>query len=201
MGKSKRTTGPSYNVWSMMKQRCTNPRAANYVLYGGRGITYDPRWESFDAFNEDMGEKPEGMTLERKNNELGYSKENCVWASVQEQNNNKRNTVKLTFNGETMSMKQWARKLGIPYYRVQYRLRQGYPIEKVLDPTPIVQHRRTVRGVDTKGNEVVFPSLAEAGRHFGSDQRTIFNAICRASEKFGHKWSYIDTETDSDTTI
>jgi hypothetical protein len=73
-----------------MKQRCSNPNNPRYSHYGGRGIGYCPSWESFDNFFSDMGEVPEGLTLERKDNELGYSKDNCVWATVAHQNANKR---------------------------------------------------------------------------------------------------------------
>lgn len=79
----KLSTGPSrtYRTWQAMIQRCTNPNRDNYPAYGGRGITICGRWrESFAAFLEDMGERPDFMTLDRKNPDGNYEKGNCVWA-------------------------------------------------------------------------------------------------------------------------
>lgn len=76
--------------WEAMKRRCLNPKANNYSDYGGRGISIPDKWLKFEGFYEDMGERPEGMSLERINNSVGYSKDNCRWATQKEQNNNKR---------------------------------------------------------------------------------------------------------------
>ena len=74
-----------------MIKRCTNPQSWNWKYYGGRGITVCDRWRySFENFLADMGEKPEGLTLDRTNNELGYSPENCRWSTLSEQAFNRR---------------------------------------------------------------------------------------------------------------
>lgn len=77
---------PTYISWIGMRSRCDYPTHRKYHLYGGVGITYDPRWKDFKTFLADMGERPEGKTLDRKENHLGYHKENCVWATPTEQN-------------------------------------------------------------------------------------------------------------------
>ncbi len=82
---------PYYAVYSSMKTRCYNPEAEPYRWYGARGITVCDRWlQSFWNFVEDMGERPEGFTLERLDNNKNYSPDNCVWASVQDNNKNRR---------------------------------------------------------------------------------------------------------------
>lgn len=79
-----------YQCWSAMKQRCDNPKNTLYSLYGGRGISYDPRWESFENFYEDMGVCPEDMSLDRIDVDGDYSKENCRWTNNTVQMHNRR---------------------------------------------------------------------------------------------------------------
>jgi hypothetical protein len=81
---------PTYSTWLAMWARCTNPANAGWLNYGGRGIAVCARWRKFENFLADMGIKPEGLTLERKNNEKGYNRSNCCWATWSEQNLNKR---------------------------------------------------------------------------------------------------------------
>lgn len=86
-------TGTStHNIWMGMRQRCENPSNKRYKDYGGRGIVVCKRWHIFENFLKDMGERPSGLSIERKNNNKGYCKSNCKWATRIEQANNTRKT-------------------------------------------------------------------------------------------------------------
>ena len=84
---------PTYNTWHTMKQRCLNPNNDGYPYYGGRGITICDRWLDFNNFLEDMGERPENMTLDRIDSNGNYCKENCKWSTKSEQSRNSANAV------------------------------------------------------------------------------------------------------------
>ena len=135
--KNKMTThGMSHTTehfaWGSMKARCYNKNRADYKNYGGRDITICKRWLKFENFYEDMGRCPEGMTLDRIDNEKGYYKENCRWATAKEQANNRRSNRLLTYNGKTQNIKQWANELRINYGTLYSRIRYGWSVEKAL---------------------------------------------------------------------
>lgn len=103
---------PSYSSWANMIARTTNPDHPRWADWGGRGITVCERWRQFPAFLADMGEKPPGTSIERKDNSLGYEPGNCCWATPAEQNRNKRST-KLTVTMITLIEHLHDRGLGI----------------------------------------------------------------------------------------
>lgn len=123
----------TYYAWAGMKQRCTNPSHPKYKNYGMRGITVCEDWlTSFDNFLKDMGEKPAGMTLERKDVNQGYSKDNCCWANSKTQANNKTTNRVLHYDGKSMTSAQWAEHLGISFSALRQRLYRKWPLERVL---------------------------------------------------------------------
>ena len=133
-----------YQCWSSMLTRCTNELYKGFHNYGGRCISIeDPRWFIFENFYADMGESPNGMTLERKDTNKGYFKDNCCWATMTEQANNRRNNRLLTYYGETQTLSQWSRRLGIHKETLKGRLNKGWDVELALT-TPV--RKRTKKG-------------------------------------------------------
>lgn len=129
---------PAYASWWAMKDRCLNPRNKKFSDYGGRGIQVCERWTGpggFERFIADMGERPIGTTLDRFPNQNGnYEPGNCRWATVAEQNRNKRDNVVIAHNGETMTAAEWARKLGIDQNLITRRIRSGRGFSESLCP-------------------------------------------------------------------
>lgn len=123
---------PTWNTWSSMRQRCEDPNHDDYPSYGGRGITVCERWSSFENFLEDMGEKPQGRSIDRIDNDAGYCKSNCRWATAIEQANNKTTSRWVTFGGRTQTLMQWARELVITHATLQERIARKWSEERIL---------------------------------------------------------------------
>lgn len=129
---------PTYNSWANMLQRCTNPDAINYHRYGGRGISVCARWKTFANFLEDMGERPDGTTLDRRENNGNYEKDNCRWATTDQQNDNKVNNVLFEYRGQTYTMAQLRRMAGLTKGQMTWRLRRGgWDVAKAVE-TPLL---------------------------------------------------------------
>jgi hypothetical protein len=133
---------PEYAIWSALKNRCLNPNDARWDSYGGRGITICEEWvDSFRAFIFDMGPRPtSGHSIERIDNSMPYSKENCRWATSVEQGRNKRNNRMLTFNGKTQCVSAWAEETGMSNKTILFRLNSGWTIEDALT-RPLLRRR------------------------------------------------------------
>lgn len=135
----------TYKAWYHMKERCLNINSKKYKDYGGRGIIVCERWKSsFKNFLEDMGEVPEGLQLDRIDNNKGYYKENCRWTTSKEQNRNKRNNYLITHNKRTQCLMEWSEETIIPYDTLRNRFRLGWSIEEALI-TPIKKRRKNAR--------------------------------------------------------
>lgn len=117
---------PTYASWAAMIQRTTNPKNKAFKDYGGRGIGVCDRWRDYQNFLTDMGEKPMGLELERRNNNLGYEPINCYWATHKEQMRNRRSNHMLTIGDRTQCLADWEAETGIPDSTIQWRLKQGY---------------------------------------------------------------------------
>jgi len=124
---------PEYDAWHAMRRRCGAESLECYKNYGGRGITVCPEWSSFEQFYADMGDRPsEKHSLDRIDNNGNYCKDNCRWATKDEQENNKRSSKLLSFNGETRTITQWSRLLGISVSVIRRRLSLGWSIPDTL---------------------------------------------------------------------
>lgn len=124
---------PTHRSWMEMKQRCTNPLNIGWGYYGGRGITFDPRWLKFENFLADMGERPAGMTLDRKNSNGPYTKKNCRWATPTEQRRGRRDANAVTFRGRTQFWVDWAKKLGVKASTLKQRFyTYGWSVSRTL---------------------------------------------------------------------
>lgn len=114
---------PEYTVWCAMVSRCTNTKNNRWYRYGARGISVCPEWSTFEGFIKDMGLRPSpDHSIERKDNDLGYSADNCVWATRSEQARNKSSNRLLTYLGETRCLVEWCERLNLCYATVIQRL-------------------------------------------------------------------------------
>lgn len=143
LGEANATHGLShtrlYVIWSGMVRRCHNPKAQRYSDYGGRGISVCDEWrDDFLAFREwalSNGYQ-EDLSIDRMDNNKGYSPDNCRWATDAEQANNMTSNTMITFNGKTQNLKQWSHELGMSYTALVFRFKRGWPIEKAFS-TPV----------------------------------------------------------------
>ena len=134
-----------HETWSRIWTRCTNPNADNWAYYGGRGIRVCDRWKSFEAFVADMYPSyEEGLTIERNDSDGPYSPENCRWATMAEQVVNRRSNRRVTFQGRTQTISQWAAELGLDYFTLRKRLNRGWPVERALT-APVMSYREAAQ--------------------------------------------------------
>jgi hypothetical protein len=120
-GHTKGKFSPTYHSWAAMIQRCKNPKREKFAKYGHLGV--DDRWTIFKNFLADMGERPAGTSLDRIDNDRGYSKDNCRWATPSQQAVNRRNTNMVTIEGVTLCAKHWAQRLSVHLSKVRSRMR------------------------------------------------------------------------------
>lgn len=140
-----------YHIWYEMMRRCFDPKTRSYRNYGARGITVCERWQDPLLFAEDMGPRPQGLTLERINNDGNYEPGNCKWATWEEQANNRRGNRRESFNGISLTVAQWSRQIGRPYAQVRYLLDHGWTIQKIMECAgPQQEQRRRVLTLENK---------------------------------------------------
>lgn len=158
-----------YRIWKAMRSRCNNPSSTAYANYGGRGIRVCDEWNDFNRFHDwaESNGYEEWLTIEREDNDKGYSPENCHWATHAEQTRNQRSNRYINYNGETKLLTDWATEKGLRFECVHYRLAHGWSIEDALE-TPSAY--RPPRLVTANG---VTRSVAEWAAETGIKDTTI----------------------------
>ena len=174
---------PLHSIWSGMKSRCDNPNDSEYANYGGRGITVSDEWSKrggYKRFAADMGSRPSARhTLDRIDNNLGYSKENCKWSTRKEQGSNRRVSALVTIFGVTKTKSEWAQDLGLSHTGFNNRIKRGWTEERLLEmvhkkyQSPLGTRRRLEDAVvlmfqvlgdaDYNGREEIVQLLKEIG--------------------------------------
>lgn len=122
----------TYMSWESMKDRCLNKKVRVYKNYGGRGIKVCDRWRHFENFFADMGIRPKDKTLDRVDNNGNYEKENCRWASVRDQNINRRGSIHIQMGDGTIALRDLAINTGIHYDTLYYRYKAGNTGENLI---------------------------------------------------------------------
>ncbi len=175
-----RESMPEYRSWSNMVQRCHNPKNESYPDYGGRGIHVCDDWRNdFTTFFAHVGKRPTSKhTIDRINTNGQYEPGNVRWCTRKEQNRNKRNNHRITFNGETMTMTEWGEKTGIGRSAIKTRLKRGWSIGDALTKPIATEvwnklgHPAGAWGVGKR------PAVCLA--HGGTERRHFANGLCSA---------------------
>ncbi len=128
---------PTYKTWQSMRSRCKHPYVVGYENYGGRGIKVCEKWQTFDGFLSDMGPRPDkNYSIDRIDVDGDYEPGNCRWASRAEQARNRTDSRNITYNGETMIVGDWAKRVGIGVVALINRIKVGWPLEDALTVGP-----------------------------------------------------------------
>jgi hypothetical protein len=166
-----------------MVRRCHNPRDSHFAHYGGRGITVCNRWRtSFDAFLADMGPRPSpAHSIDRIDNDGPYSPENCRWATAAEQRMNRQSTRRLTHHGETLTVMEWADRLGVPYALLRRRIDNGWSLDEAAALPSLPKGRTIHRGNYGVRHRITHAgataTIAEWSRRTGIDRQTLSSRL------------------------
>ena len=130
------THAPEYGSWRAMIRRCYDEKMIGYDRYGGRGITVCEEWRnSFEVFFHDMGSRPSlDHSIDRKDNDKGYYKDNCRWSTSKQQANNRKNSLFFEHNDERRTLPEWCLILELNYHLVRRRIRYGQSFEEAISP-------------------------------------------------------------------
>lgn len=126
-----------YSSWRQMIARCLDPYHTRWPKYGGAGVQVFEAWHSFDGFRRDMGRRPEGHVLSRRDKGGDYTPDNCYWERREEAARRYRSSTTLTYQGETLLIAEWSRRLGLPTERIRRRfVAYGWSVGEALGLEP-----------------------------------------------------------------
>lgn len=167
-----KTKTPEYKIWSMMKDRCQNPKSTAYHRYGARGIYVCDRWQSFENFYLDMGPKPtKRHEVERKDNDGPYAPENCIWVTRKAQTRNRCNTIWVVCqDGTKVSLVEECERLGLDPKTIRARVNRGRtPEDAISSPIRMLKRSKKVSAKEADGipGPNTCKKLAEAGYAHG----------------------------------
>lgn len=180
------SSSPEYRIWSGIKDRCYREKIKSYSRYGGRGIKMCDRWKnSFEAFLEDMGRRPEkGMQIERIDNNSNYEPENCKWDTRKNQCRNTRRNIYFTIDGETRLMVEWCEHFGIDHANVRHRMNIGWSVEDAFKiPEKKTNKNNSINILFTMDGET--KSIKDWCVQYGINLKT-----------FRHRWEKIGMSTE-----
>jgi hypothetical protein len=178
---------PTYNTWMNMRVRCRpgNSNSRDNANYFERGIRVCLSWDnSFLAFLQDMGERPDGMTLDRINHDGDYCKENCKWSTVKEQIRNTRANRMITYNGVTKCLIEWAEQYDIQPGTLGRRLDKGWAVDKAMThpvniPQKGVTHNQKL--ISYRGERL---NMKEWAKRFNMDYTTLNKRVRKYGMSF-----------------
>lgn len=199
-----------HQTWLSMKDRCYCSNDKEYKNYGGRGIKVCDEWlgeHGFEHFYEwamkngyDPSKKPGEQSIDRINVNGNYEPSNCRWADRHTQSNNKQDTLWVTYNGDTLSLRDMCAKYSVNYNTAYSRLKKGLPIEQVLFNKPwqseISGNRKKVAQIDIASKKVIkiFNSASEAAKAYGVERGRITSAIKKGYKSCGFYWDYAEAK-------
>ena len=159
---------PTYRSWTCMRERCTDPKHPSFPWYGAVGVTFDPAWDDFNVFLADMGERPEGMTLDRIDNDRGYSKTNCRWTSKAQQARNRRSVPLHSIGPFALCITEWCMVFGRNRETAFTRIEKGWSVVDAVSlplqprgpkPASGVRATKPAPSVDRRGNRRPRPRM------------------------------------------
>jgi hypothetical protein len=172
-----------------MRERCRNPNCRQWPWYGALGIKVCERWEtSFDAFLEDMGERPPGTTLDRIDGNKDYEPGNCRWATALEQSRNQRHNVYVEHQGRRVFLRELCEERSLPWMRVYQRIRSGWSVEEALSKEthkPLAVKRGQPAGGAKLTAEQVLTLRTAPRRRGGRGDRTGLKTMQQWADEFG----------------